>query len=153
MPRVPAARLYLHPVDYFSVCMRVRARVRPPPPACLHASLWDPSRPLLHDAAVIQSQRVKSCHMTPSSQEQSMPSVFLCVAIEFCICRCPSRSVDLTFITFPVVREDMLTVASINQNQNQLDWASFWMLKRKFEQFFVFVLCFLVEKKYVQMYK
>lgn len=68
MPRVPAARLYLHPADYFSVRVRVLGR---PPPACLRASgraLRDPSRPLLHDAAVIQSQRVKSCHMTPPAR-------------------------------------------------------------------------------------
>lgn len=64
MPTAPVARLYLHPADYFSVCVRVRVPPAPhspmhPPHVCVRLSLpRSPVRallPLLHDAAVIQS--------------------------------------------------------------------------------------------------
>lgn len=43
MPRVPATRLYLHPADYFSVCVRVRARTRGAPLPHVCVRLGEPS--------------------------------------------------------------------------------------------------------------
>lgn len=67
MPRALVARLYLHPADYFSVCVSVCLHVcvcaRAYASACLRVFSPGTVRPLcpLHrGAAVIQSERVKS---------------------------------------------------------------------------------------------